>query len=289
MRLALAIGLVLVMLVTAACGGDEASDGTPAAEGGAEAAGLGHVHGLGIDPADDSLFIATHSGLFRAPEGEQVAARVGDSLQDTMGFTVVGENTFLGSGHPGPGEPGPPLLGLIRSTDAGESWEPVSLSGEADFHALEAAHGRVYGFDGANGRLMVSDDGGESWEERQPPGPLLDVAVHPSDPERLVATSERGVFLSEDDGETWRPTGGEIGFLAWPAEDRLYLIGASGTVQVSSDVGESWDEFGSIGGQPAALIAPTEDELYAALPDGTIKQSSDGGSSWTVRATPGSG
>jgi hypothetical protein len=24
-----------------------------------------HVHGLGINPADDSLFIATHTGLFR--------------------------------------------------------------------------------------------------------------------------------------------------------------------------------------------------------------------------------
>lgn len=206
-----------------------------------------------------------------------------------MGFTVVGEDTFLGSGHPGPGEDGPPLLGLIRSTDAGQSWEPVSLSGEADFHALEAAHDRVYGFDGANGRLMISDDGGETWAEREPPGPLLDIAVHPSEPERLAATSERGVFVSDDDGESWRPVGGEIGFLAWPAEDRLLLIGASGVVQASSDLGASWEELGSIGGQPAALIAESPDELYAALPDGTIEQSTDGGRTWSVRAIPSAG
>ncbi|MBA2256986.1 MAG: exo-alpha-sialidase [Thermoleophilaceae bacterium] len=275
------------MVVAAACGGDDsAADGAAEATADAE---LGHVHGLGTNPADGSLFIATHSGLFRAPAGEQTAERVGDSLQDTMGFTVVGEDTFLGSGHPGPGEDGPPLLGLIRSTDAGQSWEPVSLSGEADFHALEAAHDRVYGFDGANGRLMISDDGGETWAEREPPGPLLDIAVHPSEPERLAATSERGVFVSDDDGESWRPVGGEIGFLAWPAEDRLLLIGASGVVQASSDLGASWEELGSIGGQPAALIAESPDELYAALPDGTIEQSTDGGRTWSVRAIPSAG
>lgn len=275
------------MAVAAACGGDDAANAGPAeATGDTE---LGHVHGLGTNPADGSLYIATHSGLFRAPAGEQAAERVGDSLQDTMGFTVVGEDTFLGSGHPGPGGDGPPLLGLIRSTDAGQSWEPVSLSGEADFHALEAAHGRVYGFDGANGRLMVSDDGGEAWTEREPPGPLLDIAVHPSEPERLAATGERGVFLSDDDGDTWRPVGGEIGFLAWPEEDRLLLVGASGMVQASSDLGESWDELGSIGGQPAALIAESAEELYAALPDGTIKQSTDGGRTWSVRASPSAG
>lgn len=284
-RLAQGLALSFVVFGVVACGGDDVGAG----EEGTAGAELGHVHGLGINPADDSLFIATHSGLFRAEPGAETAERVGDSLQDTMGFTVVGPDTFLGSGHPGPGEDGPPLLGLIRSTDAGQSWKTVSLAGEVDFHALEADHGRVYGFDSASGRLMTSGDGGETWEERQPPRGVLDIAVHPSDPERLAAASESGVQLSEDGGESWRPVGGEIGFIAWPAEDRLYLVGASGAVQVSSDLGRSWDERGSIGGQPAALIATSEKELYAALPDGTIQQSTDGGTTWTVRATAASG
>ncbi|MET9799611.1 hypothetical protein [Streptomyces sp. NPDC006368] len=32
-------------------------------------------------------------------------------------------------------------LGLIKSTDAGKSWQTTSLKGEADFHALEHAKG----------------------------------------------------------------------------------------------------------------------------------------------------
>ncbi len=289
MGLRLVHGLLVLgaLLVMVGCGGSDAAPGGD--EGASASVGVGHVHGLGINPADGSLFIATHSGLFRAAPGEETAERVGESLQDTMGFTVVGDDTFLGSGHPGPGEEGPPLLGLIRSTDAGQTWEPVALSGEADFHALEAAHDRVYGFDGASGRLMISDDDGGTWAERAPPGPVLDLAVDPSDPERLLVTGERGVYLSDDDGETWRPVGGEIGFLSWPEEDRLFLVGAQGSVQMSRDLGESWEAVGSIGGQPAALLAVSGDELYAALPDGTIEQSTDGGRSWTVRSSPVSG
>ena len=39
--------------------------------------------------------------------------------------------------HPGESQVGPPSVGLIQSTDGGRSWTGLSLSGEADFHALE--------------------------------------------------------------------------------------------------------------------------------------------------------
>ena len=63
-----------------------------------------------------------------------------------MGFTVTGPDRFLGSGHPDGREGLPPFLGLIRSTDAGRTWERVSLLGKRDFHVLEAAGERIYGF-----------------------------------------------------------------------------------------------------------------------------------------------
>jgi hypothetical protein len=43
-------------------------DGTFSCVGGADP-GPVHVHGLGINPADDALFIATHTGLYRVDEG----------------------------------------------------------------------------------------------------------------------------------------------------------------------------------------------------------------------------
>jgi photosystem II stability/assembly factor-like uncharacterized protein len=270
---------IIGIVALAGCGEDSAD---PEMAGGAAA---GHVHGLGVDPADDSLYIATHAGLFRAPAGETEAARVGSSEQDTMGFTVTGPGRFLGSGHPGPGEKGPPSLGLIASDDAGQSWEEVSLAGEADFHVLRYAHKRVYALNALSGKLMVSDDGGENWEERAPPPEVIDLAVDPRDPQRILASTARGLAISEDEGQSWKPAGSEIGLLAWLEPEKLYLVDARGEVSVSDDAGSSWRSMGTIGGQPAAFLATPDDELYAALPDGTIEASSDGGASWKRRAS----
>lgn len=52
--------------------------------------GVIHIHGLGRNPADDALFIATHTGLFRMTSSDPSPERVAGLYQDTMGFTVVG-------------------------------------------------------------------------------------------------------------------------------------------------------------------------------------------------------
>lgn len=141
--------------------------------------------------------------LFRSPEGSTQAERVGSSTQDAMGFTVVGPDRFLGSGHPGPAEEGPSSLGLIESSDAGQSWSAVSLAGQADFHVLRYAQDCVYAANALTGELMLSDDGGESRQRRQPPAPAIDLAIDPRDPERLVVSTEAGLALSDDGGRSW--------------------------------------------------------------------------------------
>lgn len=125
---------------------------------------IGHVHGLAINPASGDLYVAAHNGLFQLPTGGE-AVRVGDGAQDTMGFTIVGPDHFLASGHPAPFQDGPSHLGLIESTDAGVSWQTRSLAGQADFHALRHRHDTVYGYNAVTGRLMASPDGVE-WEDR---------------------------------------------------------------------------------------------------------------------------
>jgi hypothetical protein len=262
-------------------GGDGTFSGVPAADPGPV-----HVHGLGVNPADGALYIATHTGMYRVEQGERTAERVADRYQDTMGFTIVGPNRFLGSGHPDLRDDLPPLLGLIESTDSGESWQPISLLGEADFHVLRFAGERVYGYDASNDRLLVSADRGRTWSELERPGPLVDLAVDPSDGRRIVATTEDGLFESRDGGQRWSRVGEAVGLLAWPTRERLYLVAAGGEVFASRNGGRLLEPRGAIGGQPAALLAQAPDELYVALHDGTIKRSTDGGGSWVVRSTP---
>jgi hypothetical protein len=279
-----ALGVVGVLaagaLLWQSGGGEGTFSGVPAGDPGPV-----HVHGLGVNPADGALFIATHTGMYRVAEGERKAERVADRYQDTMGFTIVGPNRFLGSGHPDLRDDLPPLLGLIESTDSGESWEPISLLGEADFHVLRFAGERVYGYDASNDRLLVSADRGRTWNELERPGPLVDLAVDPSNERRIVATTDEGLFESRDGGKSWKRVGEAVGFLAWPARERLYLVAGGGQVFASPDGGRRLEVRGEIGGQPAALLAESANELYVALHDGKIKRSRDGGASWVVRST----
>lgn len=286
-RLPVMAGVVSLSLGLAAC--TLGSDGSPDATAPAgQKLGVEHVHGLGVDPADGVLYAATHFGLWRIPEQGQ-ATRVADRYQDTMGFTVVGPGTFLGSGHPDfQMDPDlPTRLGLIRSADAGETWQGISMSGEADFHVLHAVHGQVYGWDSGSGRVMVSSDDGRSWETRSALG-LRDLVVSPDDPERLLATTEAGVIRSDDGGRRWAQVTGApaLTVLAWDGRDSLYGVTTDGTVQHSVDGGGTWSLRGAVGGEPEALTVSVNDDserLYVAVAEQGILSSDDGGATFAVR------
>lgn len=249
--------------------------------------GVVHVHGLGVDPSDGVLYAATHSGLFRIPE-EGEAERVANRAQDTMGFSVVGPGRFIGSGHPDPREDDvrPPLLGLIESDDRGQTWDRVSLHGEADFHALEAAHGLVYGYDSTSQTFMVSEDR-EDWDRRSKL-PMADFAVDPADPATVLATTERGLVRSTDGGRAWTAVAGAptMVVLAWAESGQLYGVTPDGTVQRSQDGGTSWQQRGTVGGQPEAITVDArggEERLYVAVADRGILVSTDQGRTFTTR------
>lgn len=244
---------------------------------------IAHVHGLGVNPADASLYVATHTGTFRIPEAGP-AERVGESYQDTMGFTVAGPDRFLGSGHPDvpslrAGEP--PLLGLIESTDAGQSWVPRSLRGQADFHGLAFAHGRVYGLDSTSGRFMVSSDLA-NWEVRSTVE-LFSFAVDPADPEHVVGASPRGLLESTDGGRQWAPvTSPGLVALSWEPGIGLWGVEPDGSLHQRRDAGQTWEEAGSLPGQPEAFLA-ADGVLYAAVLDGDVTgiyRSDDEGGTW---------
>ncbi len=261
------------------------SNEEPGQVGHARDLGVAHVHGLGVNPADESLFVATHTGTFRIPDEGQ-AERVGASYQDTMGFTIAGPDRFLGSGHPDvpslqAGQP--PLLGLIESTDAGETWTSLSLSGEADFHGLAFAHERVYGWDSTSGRFMVSDDLA-TWDSRSTVD-LFGFAIDPADADHVVGASPEGLLDSADGGRSWqRVESPGLVALSWDAGTGLWGVEPDGTVHRRQGSGSTWEEAGLLPGQPEAMLA-REGVLYAAaLEDDVtgIYRSDDDGTTWRL-------
>lgn len=275
------------LLVSAAVAPERTVDlalGTPTT-----ATGVSHVHGLGINPPDGELYAATHHGVFRIPDDGDGTAQLVSAPRDTMGFTVVGPDRFLGSGHPAfRGDPlydedATPLLGLIESSDAGKTWEVRSLFGKVDFHSLEAAHGLVYGFDSTSSRFLVSSDGGE-WQTRSEGRAVSDFAVDPASPDHVVVMTDAGLGESTDGGRSFEPTEGPpLLHLSWHPERGLW--GADDKGAVFSREGSTWRARGELPGPPQALLVG-DDRVYAAASDGEgtgIYESSDEGRSWQLR------
>ena len=57
-------------------------------------------------------------------------------MSESLVAKFTGPDQLIASGHPSGDSTLPPALGLIRSDDAGKTWESVSELGTSDFHAL---------------------------------------------------------------------------------------------------------------------------------------------------------
>lgn len=271
----LAVGLVVVALVMPRMAAETLRDG--ASDTGADP-GMEHIHGIGIDPGDGAIYAGTHHGLFRISDGR--ATRVADRVQDYMGFTVAGPGQFLASGHPGPGQDGPSSVGLIESTDAGQTWQALSLSGEADFHALEYRHDRVYGLNSMTGQLLVTTSK-QTWQELST-AQIADFAVSPSDADVLVATTEQGVTRSTDGGATFEPleSAPVMVFVSWAEDGTLAGVAPDGTVFTAQDPATEWTARARLDGQPEALTIDSAARIYAAT-SGEVLASTDGGETFS--------
>jgi hypothetical protein len=299
--------LPLLLIALAGCGGDDAPPPEPAATvtpvptaapaetsepsepPGGSAPFIGS---LTVDPRDGTVIAGTGLGLYRLAAGERVAERFEGELTTPSGsgpissnlvlrFTGPGE--LLASGHPEGGDGGlPENLGLIRSADGGATWESVSLLGEEDLHALDVRGDVVAGQPVESERVLVSSDGGRSFEERTPPSAPIDVDLDPADPRRIAITTADGLFVSKDGGASWRQRDvlTTETHLAWSETGTLYRVDAGGGVQTSEDGGESWKEAGNAGGPPTTATVDAKGRLYVALAGGVIARSSDGGRSF---------
>jgi hypothetical protein len=296
------IVLALVCGLLAGCGDDDGGGG------GGDAAALAVpwvdpdgdppiIGALSENPADKTLLMATNTGLFRIPEGGTKPEAMEGTLETSEGTGKVSEglvvrftgpDELLGSGHPAAGESLPQVLGLMRSSDAGKTWESVSELGRADFHTIEPSGSEIVAALFQQAQVLVSGDDGRTWATRAAPMPLVALAVDPSDSRRWVGSTERGIFLSEDGGETWRqrdPTP-NVRF-AWAGDGELFRVDPGGPVKVSTDGGLNWEDRGSTGGEPQAMTVTEDGTVYVALIDGTLMASDDGGRNFTERIAGG--
>jgi hypothetical protein len=289
------LAILAALLAVAGCGGDEEAASTPTPnptsepaetpQGGAANAFIGS---LAVDPGDGTLMIGTGLGLYRLEPGAKQAERVVGELITPDGGGQVSSNLvvryaeageLLASGHPEGEGSLPENLGLMRSADAGGTWKPVSQLGESDFHILQATGADVVAVRAEESDILVSADGGRTFETRTPPELPLDVAFDPRDPARMVVATAQGTFSSADGGSSWRPRDPvPTDQLAWGAA--LFRSDPGGAVKRSDDGGATWEERGNVGLTVNELAIDGDGVLYASVPNGEVHRSTDGGATW---------
>ncbi len=213
-----------------------------------------HVHAIERAGPAGGILLATHDGLW-VQDGNKLR-RLGPQI-DLMGFAVLDESTYRASGHAGPdvalGEP----VGLIETNDAGQTWSALSRTGESDFHLLDVNDTITVGFDGT---LRSSADG-QTWQDRQTPQDLIDMALRPGGQDLLASTAS-GIQHSPDEGSSWDPvpSAPPIVLLDWADKDTVVGITDTGAVHVSPDGGATWEEREQLDSAIQAMSAQTTAE-----------------------------
>jgi hypothetical protein len=282
-----------------------------------------NAESIAVDPGDPTrLYVGTQgNGLWRSINAGSSWEQAGAGIPYSEITAVAIERGVRP--HPGVIFAGTEPSTLSRSEDGGESWhELTSLvelpsSSRWSFPPKPYTHhvrwieidpnveGRVYVAIEA-GALVHSNDGGETWQDHVPGGPIdtHTAASHRQAKGRLYSAAGDGYFESFDGGESWsRLMDGLqhrylVGVAVDPADPNTVIVSASAGPHVAyrPNNAEAYiyrkragDPFGlAMEGLPdargtvASRLATHPDEpdvIYAANNHGLFR-SEDGGMSW---------
>ena len=240
------------------------------------------LHDLATGPGEGSILAALEGrvGLYRSPDG-------GRSWEPFNGDQLFGSVYGIGVAA----ADGPRLVAGMRSRIAmgdggGHGWSDV-FSYDTEFHVIAVARwdpatiyaiGRAVQLEyGTKGSAFVrSTDGGHTWSRVRIAPRVDDVATLATRPGWVLVCAAGSLFLSEDRGDTWRPTGADLreveAVSAAPGvQGSLYAV-SGGTVWESRDAGDTWHSLG--GGVPVGQVQalasdPTDPTcLYVATSEG---------------------
>ncbi len=243
-----------------------------------------HLHAIHAWGDTEELALGTHEGFFRTEAGSDELVAVFEG-PDFMGLVhdPFNADRYWGSGHWG--AEGLNNWGFAESTDAGATWTEISLTGQADFHAMGVSadqEGLVVG--GMPGTLWVSDDAGRTWEQNSSPPLVNDMEVEdPVGPVMLVATGS-----SLDRYELPAGTATTVLNDMATAIDRggdEWLVGLSDGNLLRCDLGfgdcAPWDGPGA--GAVLHLLADEEPEHMTVLTaTAQVHHTEDSGATWEL-------
>jgi photosystem II stability/assembly factor-like uncharacterized protein len=159
--------------------------------------------------------------------------------------------------------------GLFVSRDHGLNWSAVpftpvqagsasSVAAGSPVRAIRLGNGNSYVWAATARQLEVSGDGGKTWIAHTLPfEPRGSVHILAADASTSVLSSDHGVYVSRDAGETWRQASlSELSIEDMtPIKSAIVVSTAKGALFLSRDAGKTWGR----------LSGPNADSSISAL------------------------
>jgi photosystem II stability/assembly factor-like uncharacterized protein len=289
---------------------------------------------VAVDPHDPRrIFVGTFDrGIYRSRDGGEVWESAGSGMADARVLSIAISPCDRVNGRSVVYAGTEPSM-LFRSEDDGDTWQPSPALTELPSVPTWSFPPRPYThhlrwiglhptdpailYAGIElGGVMVTRDGGATWEDRKP-GSQHDahaIATHPAAPDRVYEAAGGGVAFSADTGATWRPMDeGMDRHYAWGLAidavnpDLWYVSASFGARTAHRNNGDAqailyrkrgdapWEALGGedselerpLSSMPYALIAPRgrPQTLIAGLQNGDLLLTEDAGETWRTLHT----
>ncbi|HEX2256103.1 MAG TPA: exo-alpha-sialidase [Afifellaceae bacterium] len=246
-----------------------------------------HLHGIAVDPNDPSvLILATHHGVWRL-EGEtarRVSDNRNDYMGFTP--HPSDPDTFFASGHPETGgnmgfivsrDGGRSWEQLSEGAAGPVDFHAMDVSA-ADPDVMYGLYGMVQ---------RSRDGGESWQVRGEPPADVFALAASSVDAETVYAATRIGVMVSRDGGASWEPLGGggqPASLVETTPDGGLYaFIVGEGLVR-AEEARLEWQQLSNDFGDQVLLhlaVDPRDSaRLYAVSQHGAVLASADGGRSW---------
>lgn len=169
---------------------------------------------------------------------------------------------------------------VLRTSDGGLSWQPISRTDEilAAVHFISVSRGWVAGY---AGRIQRTDDGGVTWrvQRTEHQGEVLN-SIYFFDGEHGWAVGGAGLLLSTTDGgDTWdvSPTGRaeDLWSIKFLSRDRGIIVGEDGLILMTDDGGRQWSRQTSGTNHALFGLAIAPDYALAVGEGGLILRTED--------------
>lgn len=260
---------------------------------------------LTVDP------VLIYSKYFGGSNSDQASAVATDGQGNAY---IAGHSNSLD--FPSAGGSTRPLPPLVALTNAGQTIANLPIGNGAGVTAIGGTPDGSILYAGSGATVYYSSNAGASWKPTaalpaEIPGPLTtstltvtDITVDAIDPSRAYVATNRGIFATSDNGQSWSPRDYDLAAnfdssisassIVVSQADHTILYAATSQpnfIYRSADAGATWKILNPAypgeapptpftGNQLVFALAPAGADLYVVDLNAFLLKSSDGGATW---------